>query len=167
MKNSWVLTGLLQSRHHAKHSAGMAHSPSPLEWSISDKQLEMGQNIDISGLVCWHVTPKYTILLLETIMSGSFLTLTMAKAENGSENPEISSKLIHPGKYSFPWERGVWANNPGFVVAQLLACKACGVCLTSCETNPGMSVKSLPRQRSHWHQCPLSQRWCFTGIWEM
>lgn len=57
----------------------------------------MGQNIDISGLVCWHVTPKYTILLLEdlsTIMSGTFLTLTMAKAKMAQKtlkSPQSSS----------------------------------------------------------------------------
>lgn len=140
----------------------MAHSPSPLEWSISDKRLEMGQNIDISGLVCWYVTPIYTILLLETIMSGAFLTLPMAKAKNGSENPEISSKLIHPGKYSFPWERGVWANNPGFVVALLLACKAWGVpCqlwnkswdVSEILTQAKVSLTSMPTQSKmalHW-----------------
>lgn len=100
-----------------------SHPPLPLEGSItSNKQPEMGT----TGLVCWRLPPKYAILLpwkscswqfhsryyllagpynLPTTASGHFLTLTMAKTKNKTENPETSPKILHPGKHSFPRER--------------------------------------------------------------
>lgn len=105
-----IATGMT---HHLGQAAGNGSE----YWHIS------------AGLLEWD--PKYTILLLlstlSTFINGTFLTLNKSKAKSGSENPKTSSKLLHPGKYFLPWEMGLWANNPGFVVALPLACKACGM----------------------------------------
>lgn len=138
---------ILQSKCYATYPAGtFPIPPMPLEGSItSDKQLEMGWDIGTTGLVCWHLLPKYAVLLLgegcswqfcyllagpcnlPMIISGYFLNLTMAKTKNKAKTPEISLKILHPGKHTFPWETGVWANNPVFAVAVLLSWRAPGV----------------------------------------
>lgn len=76
MNNTWVLIGLFKASAMQRTQLAHSHPPMPLEGSItSDKQLEMGWVIGTTGLVCWHLPPKYAVLLLGECCSWQFCYL--------------------------------------------------------------------------------------------
>lgn len=123
----------------------------------------------------WQLNTHYYILKvpccccssadLSTVISDMFFTLTMAKTGSETENPEISLSSSYREKPFL--EKRVFEQATLALQLQSFCPAKHLECLASHKPNPGMPMKSLPRQRSHWHQLHLSQRSHFTAMWEM